>query len=55
MFAILDKAKHDAENIRDLNLAVVRHMIVLVIKIVLQTKLPLIRYNLLYGPGLIEA
>jgi hypothetical protein len=47
MFAILDKAKHDTENIRDLNLAVVRYMTVLVIKIVLQTELPSIRHNLL--------
>jgi hypothetical protein len=52
MFAILDKAKHDAENIRNLNLAVVRHMPVLVIKLVLQPELPLIGHNLLYDPGL---
>jgi hypothetical protein len=55
MFAILDKAKHDTENIRGLNKAVVRHMNVLVTKIVLQTELPLIRHNLLYEPGLKEA
>jgi hypothetical protein len=55
MFQILDKAKHDTENIRDLNLAVVRHMIVLVIKMVLETELPLTRHNLLYEPGLKEA
>jgi hypothetical protein len=54
MFTILDNAKHHAENIRDLNLAVVRHMAVLVIKLVLQTELPLIRHNLLYEPGLKE-
>jgi hypothetical protein len=30
-------------------------MTVLVIKIVLQTELPLIRHNLLYEPGLKEA
>jgi hypothetical protein len=47
MFAILDKAKHDTENIRDLNYAVVRHMTVQVIKIVLQPELPLIGHNLL--------
>jgi hypothetical protein len=55
MLAILDKAKHVTENIRGLNLAVVRHMTVLVIKIVLQPELPLIRHNLLYEPGLKEA
>jgi hypothetical protein len=42
MFAMLDKAKPDKENIRDLNLAVVRHMTVLVIKLVLQPELSLI-------------
>jgi hypothetical protein len=52
MFAILDKAKHDTENTRDLNQAVVRHMAVLVIKLPLQPELPLIRHNLLYEPGL---
>jgi hypothetical protein len=36
MFAILDKAKPDIENIRDLNLAVARNMTVQVIKLVLQ-------------------
>jgi hypothetical protein len=55
MFATVDKAKHDTENIRDLNLAVVRHMTVLVIKLVLQLELPLIRHSLLYEPGLIGA
>jgi hypothetical protein len=34
MFTILGKAKHDTENIGDLNWAVVRFMTVLVIKIV---------------------
>jgi hypothetical protein len=48
MFAILDKANPDTENIRDLNLAVVRHMIVQVIKLVLQPELLLIGHNLLY-------
>jgi hypothetical protein len=42
MFAILNKAKPDTENIRDLNLAVVRHVAVQVIKLVFQPKLPLI-------------
>jgi hypothetical protein len=55
MFAIFDKAKPDTENIKDLNLAVVRHMTVLVTKIVLQPELPLIRHNLLNGCGLKEA
>jgi hypothetical protein len=55
MFAILDKAKHDIENIRDLNLAVVSHFTVLVIKLPLQLELSLIRHNLLYEPGLKEA
>jgi hypothetical protein len=48
MFTRLDKAKPDTENIRNLNLAVVRHMGVPVIKLVLQPELPLIRHNLLY-------
>jgi hypothetical protein len=48
MFTILDKAMPDIENIRDLNLAVVRHMTLLVIKLVLQPELPLIGHNLLY-------
>jgi hypothetical protein len=48
MFSILNKAKPDIENIRDLNLAVVKHMAVQVIKLVLQPKLPLIGHNLLY-------
>jgi hypothetical protein len=34
IFAILDKVKPGTENIRDLNLAVVRHMTVQVIKLV---------------------
>jgi hypothetical protein len=55
MFTILDKAKPDTDTIRDLNLAVVRHMAVQVIKLVLQPKLPLIGHNLLYEPGLKEA
>jgi hypothetical protein len=41
MFAILDKAKPDTENMRDLNLVVVRHLIVEVIKLVLQPELTL--------------
>jgi hypothetical protein len=48
MFATLDKAKHDTENIRDLNLAVVKHMTVQAINLVLQPELPLIRHNLMY-------
>jgi hypothetical protein len=40
IFAILDKAKPDTENIRDLNLAVFRHMTVQMIKLVLQPELP---------------
>jgi hypothetical protein len=48
MVAILDKAKRITENIRYLNLAVVRHMTVQVIKFVFQPELPLIRHNLLY-------
>jgi hypothetical protein len=55
MFAILDKAKPDTENIRDLNLAVVRHMTTQMIKLVLQPELPSIGHNLLYEPGLKEA
>jgi hypothetical protein len=54
VFAILDKAKPDTENIRYLNLAVVRHMTVQVIKLVLQPELPL-RANLLFKPGMKEA
>jgi hypothetical protein len=48
MFAILDKAKPDTENVRDLNLAVVRHMTVPVTKLVLQPELLLIGHSLLY-------
>jgi hypothetical protein len=55
MFAILDKVKPDTENIRDLNLAVVRHVTVQVTKLVLQPELHLIGHNLLYEPGLKEA
>jgi hypothetical protein len=55
MFAVLDKAKPNTEHVRDLNLAVVRHMTVQVIKLVLQPELPLIGHNLLYEPGLKEA
>jgi hypothetical protein len=55
MLAILDKAKPDTKNIRDLNLAVVRRMTVQVIKLVLQLKLSLMGHNLLYEPGLKEA
>jgi hypothetical protein len=40
------------ENIRDLNLPVVRRMNVHVIKLVLQPELLLIGHNLLYEPGL---
>jgi hypothetical protein len=47
MFAILHKEKADIENIRDVNLAVARHVIVQVIKPVLQTELPFIGHKLL--------
>jgi hypothetical protein len=43
------------KNIKDLNLAVVRHMTIQLIKLVLLSKLPLIGHNLLYEPGLKEA
>jgi hypothetical protein len=46
MFAIFNKEKPDTENIRDLNLAVVRHMIVQVIKPVLQPELPFKGHNM---------
>jgi hypothetical protein len=55
MFAILGKAKPDIETIRDLNLAVVRHMMVQVIKLVLQLELLFIGHNLLYEHGLRKA
>jgi hypothetical protein len=55
MFTILDKVKHDTENIRDLSWVLVRRMAALVIKTVLQPELPLIRNNLLYESGLKEA
>jgi hypothetical protein len=55
MFAMLDKAKPDTENIRHLNMAVVRHMTVQVIKLVLHPELPLIDHNVLYEPELREA
>jgi hypothetical protein len=42
------------ENIRDLNLAVVSHMTVQVIKLALQPELPFIGHNVLYH-GLKEA
>jgi hypothetical protein len=45
--AILGKEKPNIENIRDLNLAVVRHMIVQVIKLVLQPEQTFIGHNLL--------
>jgi hypothetical protein len=48
MLSIVDMATPDTENIRDLNLAVVRHMAVQMIKLVLQPELPLIGNNLLY-------
>jgi hypothetical protein len=47
MFAILGKEKSDTENIRDLNLAVVRHMTVQVIKLVLQHEQTFISHNML--------
>jgi hypothetical protein len=40
MFAILDKAKPNTENIRDLNLVVVRRMTVQVTELALQPELP---------------
>jgi hypothetical protein len=46
MFAILGKEKTDIENIRDLNLAVVRHMIVQMIKLVVQPEQPFIGHDL---------
>jgi hypothetical protein len=52
MFTILDKAKPDTENIRDLHFVVARHMTVQVIKLVLQSEVPLRGHNLLYKPGL---
>jgi hypothetical protein len=48
MFAILDKAKCDVENIRGLNLAAVRHTTVQVIRLLLWRKLLEIGHNLLY-------
>jgi hypothetical protein len=42
MFAMLDRAKPDTENIRDLNLAVVRRMSVQLFELILQPELPLI-------------
>jgi hypothetical protein len=48
MLAILEKANPDTENIRDVSLAVVRHVTAQVIKLVLQPELPLIGHNLLY-------
>jgi hypothetical protein len=45
---ILGKAKPDIENIRGLNLVVVSHMTIQVIKLMLQPKLPLIGTNPLY-------
>jgi hypothetical protein len=48
MFAILDKAKFNTENIRDLKLAAARRMTVQMIKVVLQHELPLMGHNLLY-------
>jgi hypothetical protein len=55
MFAMLDKAKPDTENIRDLNLAVVRHTTVQVIKHVLQPELPMIGYEPGVGVGVLLA
>jgi hypothetical protein len=55
MFAILGKEKPDIENIRGLKLAVVRHMIIYVIKFVMQpeqTFMGKVYYN---EPGLKEA
>jgi hypothetical protein len=43
------------KNIRDLNLVVVKHMTVVVIKLPLQPELPFIGHNLLYEPGLKNA
>jgi hypothetical protein len=55
MFTILDKAKPDTGNIRDLNWRWSGHMTVQVIKLPLQPELPLVRHNLLYEPGVKEA
>jgi hypothetical protein len=46
MFAILDKAKTDTENIRGLNLAAVRHVTVQVTKLPLQPEIILTAHNL---------
>jgi hypothetical protein len=48
MSAILDKAKPDTENIRDLNLAVVSCMTVQEIELVLQPEILFIGHNLVY-------
>jgi hypothetical protein len=48
MFALLDKAKPDIENIRGLNLAVIRHTTVQVTRLLLKRKLLEIGNNLLY-------
>jgi hypothetical protein len=47
-YRILDKSKPNAENIRGLNMVVVRRMTVQVIQLVLQPELLLIEHNLLY-------
>jgi hypothetical protein len=49
MFTILGKEKLDRENtrVRDLNLAVVRHIIVYVIKLVLQPEQTYVGHDLL--------
>jgi hypothetical protein len=55
MLAILDRARHDTEDIRGLNWSVVRHMADLVIKLPLQSELPFVWHTLLYETGLKEA
>jgi hypothetical protein len=44
----LDKANPDTENIRNLNLEVVKHMTTQVIKLVLQPELVLLGHSMLY-------
>jgi hypothetical protein len=51
----LDKEKPDIKNIRDLNLAVVRHRILQVIELALQPEHTFMGHNMLNEPGLKEA
>jgi hypothetical protein len=54
MFTILGKEKSHIENIRDLNLAVVRYVIVQVIKLVLQPEQTFMGQTCYNEPGLEE-